>query len=111
MDIKLFGRGRTLRVAVAITCQTAFVFFGYDQGVFSGIIGNPDWLDRFGHPNSSLEGIIVSIYNLGMFTGCIVNFVVGEQFGRRKSMWLAMAFVVVSSCAHKLRSADRLTVE
>ncbi|KAG6986426.1 hypothetical protein G7Y79_00090g101220 [Physcia stellaris] len=97
MEIKLFGRGRALRVAVAITCQTAFVFFGYDQGVFSGIIGNPDWLDRFGHPNSSLEGIIVSIYNLGMFTGCIVNFIVGEQFGRRKSMWLAMAFVVIGA--------------
>lgn len=43
----------------------AFVFFGYDQGVFSGIIGNEDFMETFGHPNASLEGIIVSIYNLG----------------------------------------------
>lgn len=96
MRPNLFGRGRTLRVAIAVTCQMAFVFFGYDQGVFSGIIGNPNWLDQFSHPNSSLEGIIVSIYNLGMFTGCIVNFVVGETLGRRKSMWLATGFVIVS---------------
>ncbi|KAL9581829.1 MAG: hypothetical protein Q9212_003663 [Teloschistes hypoglaucus] len=97
MHFNIFGRGLTLRVAVAITCQMAFIFFGYDQGVFSGIIGNPDWLDRFGHPNSSLEGIIVSIYNLGMFSGCVLNFVVGEKLGRRKSMWLAMAFVIVGA--------------
>ncbi|KAL9577756.1 MAG: hypothetical protein Q9203_007341 [Teloschistes exilis] len=97
MHFNIFGRGLTLRVAVAITCQMAFVFFGYDQGVFSGIIGNPNWLDQFGHPKSSLEGIIVSICNLGMFSGCVLNFVVGEKLGRRKSMWLAMAFVIVGA--------------
>lgn len=97
MRYNLFGRGRSLRIAVAIACQTAFVFFGYDQGVFSGIIGNENWLNQFGHPDSSLEGIIVSIYNLGMFSGCILNFIVGEWIGRRRSMWLAMAFIVVGA--------------
>lgn len=35
-----------------------------DQGVFSGIVGNTDWLNTFGHPTGAEEGIIVSIYNL-----------------------------------------------
>ena len=98
--LNLYGRGQTLRIAVAITCQMAFVFFGYDQGVFSGIVTNPNWLQQFGNPGSSLEGIIVSIYNLGMFAGCVVNFLVSEKIGRRNSMWLAMAFVVVSGRQH-----------
>ena len=37
------------------------------QGVFGGIVGNADWLDTFGHPGTGLEGIIVSIYNLGAY--------------------------------------------
>lgn len=105
MRFNLFGRGRGLRIAVMITCQMAFVFFGYDQGVFSGIIGNPDWLNQFDHPGPVLEGIIVSIYNLGMFAGCILNFIVGEKLGRRKAMWLAMAFVIVSSSSYGSVSA------
>ncbi|KUI62887.1 Sugar transporter STL1 [Cytospora mali] len=54
-----FGSGFKLRAAITVACQIAFVFFGYDQGVFSGIIGNEDFMDTFGHPNASLEGIIV----------------------------------------------------
>lgn len=105
MKLNLFGRGRGLRIAVAITCQMAFVFFGYDQGVFSGIIGNPDWLDQFNHPGPDLEGIIVSIYNLGMFSGCILNFFVAEKLGRRRAMWLAMVFVIVSITTQQRISA------
>lgn len=46
-----FGRGFRLRIAITIACQMAFVLFGYDQGVFSGIVGNEDWLETFGHPD------------------------------------------------------------
>lgn len=46
-----FGRGFRLRVAITVACQMAFILFGYDQGVFSGIVGNDDWLDTFGHPD------------------------------------------------------------
>ncbi|KAF1347148.1 putative Myo-inositol transporter 1 [Delphinella strobiligena] len=92
-----FGRGRSLRVAIAITCQLAFVLFGYDQGVFSGVVTNTDWLETFGHPGSGLEGIIVSIYNLGAFSGCIIAFLVSEKAGRRRCMWLAMAFIVIGA--------------
>lgn len=45
-------------------------FFGYDQGVFSGILQNEDWLNQFGHPNDTKTGIIVASYNLGCLLGC-----------------------------------------
>lgn len=93
----VFGRGRSLRWSITIACQIAFVLFGYDQGVFSGIVGNEDFRNTFGYPGSAEEGIIVSIYNLGAFSGCIVNFFIGEKMGRRLCMWVAMGFIIVGA--------------
>jgi hypothetical protein len=90
-----YGRGFKLRAAITIVCQLAFVLFGYDQGVFSGIVGNQNFLDTFGHPSPALEGIIVAIYNLGCFTGCILSFIFCEKTGRRLAMWIAMGFIIV----------------
>lgn len=45
MKVKLFNRGRPLRLAIMFACQLAFVLFGYDQGVFSGIVGNQSFLE------------------------------------------------------------------
>ncbi|KAF3762659.1 general substrate transporter [Cryphonectria parasitica EP155] len=92
-----FGSGFKLRVAITVACQMAFVLFGYDQGVFSGIVGNEDWLETFGYPGSALEGIIVSIYNLGAFSGCILAFIICEKTGRRLAMWIAMSFIIVGA--------------
>lgn len=40
-------------------------------------------------------GIIVSIYDLGCFAGCILNFFVAEWLGRRRAMWFAMCWIIV----------------
>ncbi|KAG9832372.1 putative MFS sugar transporter, partial [Aureobasidium melanogenum] len=95
--LNLFKRGRPLQIAIMITCQLAFILFGYDQGVFSGIVGNADWRKTFGYPGSGLEGIIVSMYNLGAFSGCILAFLGGEKAGRRLSMWIAMVFIIIGA--------------
>lgn len=65
------GRGKSLQVGISACCLVAFVLFGYDQGVFSGILQNKDWLDQFGHPTDTKTGIMVSCYNLGCLAGCI----------------------------------------
>lgn len=49
-----YGRGRPLRAAIQTCCLAAFLFFGYDQGNFGGILQNPDWLETFDYPVSSL---------------------------------------------------------
>lgn len=64
------GRGKSLRLGVTVCCLVAFVLFGYDQGVFGGILQNEDWLQQFDYPPDSATGIIVSCYNLGCLTGC-----------------------------------------
>lgn len=80
--------GRPLRIGITVACEMAFILFGvrsllslllflapfptivadpnaakqYDQGVFSGIVGNADFFHWMKHPNDSLEGIIVSMF-------------------------------------------------
>jgi MFS family permease len=114
VKVNLFGTGFTLQAAIWAACGMAFILFGkqpncilswrdlltrvgYDQGVFSGIVENEDFLDTMHHPGDSLMGIIVSIYNLGCFAGCILNFLIGDWLGRRRAMWLAMVWVIVST--------------
>lgn len=64
------GRGKTLQVGITICCLVAFILYGYDQGVLSGILQNEDFLEQFGHPSDSETGIIVSCFNLGCLAGC-----------------------------------------
>ncbi|KAH7324589.1 general substrate transporter [Stachybotrys elegans] len=90
-------RGKKLQAGITLCCLSAFILFGYEQGVFGPIIENEDWLDQFNHPSDTHTGIIVSSYNLGCLLGCILNFVIGEWLGRRKVIWLAMSFVLVGT--------------
>lgn len=96
MYLNLYKPGRPTRWAITFACQLAFILFGYDQGVFSGIIGNEHFLRLMGEPNDTLTGLIVSIYNLGCFSGCILNFFIGDWLGRRRAMWFAMGWIIVS---------------
>ncbi|CAI7655684.1 hypothetical protein N7533_007271 [Penicillium manginii] len=93
----IYGRGRPLRVAIMFTCQLSFILFGYDQGVFSGIVGNEDFLEVVQNPSAGILGIIVSIYNLGCFTGTIVAFLITDRLGPRKSLWFAMTWIIVGA--------------
>jgi hypothetical protein len=54
---KLFGRGRPLRLAIYTACLSAFVFFGYDQGVLSGLLENEYFNEQFG-PAVGLEILV-----------------------------------------------------
>ena len=47
-----YGPGRPTRLGISACCLAAFLFFGFDQGVFSGILQNENWLDLFNHPVS-----------------------------------------------------------
>ncbi|VUC29963.1 unnamed protein product [Clonostachys rosea] len=78
------GRGKSIQLGVTTCCLLAFVLFGYEQGMFD-------------HPSDSQTGIIVSSYNLGCLFGCVVNFFTGEKLGRRKTIWMAMSFIILGT--------------
>lgn len=93
----IYGRGGPLRVVIYATCLSAFLFFGYDQGVFGGLLENKDWLKQFNHPRDTITDITVSSYCLGALFGCILNFFVGDSFGRRRMIWMAMGFIIIGA--------------
>lgn len=93
----LWTTGKGLQWIITVLCLQAFVLFGYDQGVFGGILVNENWQAQFDHPVDTHEGIIVSSYNLGCLLGCIVNFFLAEHLGRRRTIWFAMAWVIIGA--------------
>ncbi|KAK0471074.1 general substrate transporter [Armillaria novae-zelandiae] len=95
--------GMALNAWVNVACITAMTLFGYDQGVFGGIIVTDDFLKQMGYPDSSLQGTIVSLYDIGCFVGAIGAFAVGERFGRKKML---MFGVIVMSVGAIIQTAS-----
>ncbi|KAI9043686.1 sugar transporter-like protein [Aspergillus affinis] len=95
--LNLYGRGLSLRIAILITCQVSFAVYGYNQGVFSGIVGNEDFLDVVHHPGAVFVGFIVSIYNIGCSAGAILAFLTSDRLGFRWTMWMSTAWVLIGA--------------
>ncbi|CAK7214877.1 hypothetical protein SCUCBS95973_002284 [Sporothrix curviconia] len=77
--------GRLLVALVTVATSCAFVLFGYNNGVFSGIIVSPWFLATFANPPAKTLAIISAIYNLGGFAGSLIAFFVGAKLGRRRT--------------------------
>ena len=59
------------------------------------LINNQDFLNTFGNPTGSYLGIIVSIYTLGCFFGCVMNFFIGDRMGRRSKIASSMTVITI----------------
>jgi MFS family permease len=98
------ARGDDLVMAITCASATCFLLFGYDNGVFAGIINTPEFLEQFGNPSSSKTGTIVSIYNLGCFLGCLVAAQFGRKLGRRLtiivSQWICIVGTILQCTAY-----------
>ena len=48
---------------------------GYDQGVFGGLLANPNFLRTFNDPDTTIQGQIVSTYTIGCIFGALLSLV------------------------------------
>ncbi|KAH8655359.1 general substrate transporter [Xylariales sp. PMI_506] len=76
--------GGWLTIWITVCCGTAMTLFGYDQGVFSGILISDDFLQTMGNPNSDMQGTITSLYDVGCFFGAVSGSYLGSRFGRKR---------------------------
>ncbi|OAA56723.1 MFS sugar transporter [Niveomyces insectorum RCEF 264] len=94
-----FGlRGGWLTFWITVACSTDMSLFGYDQGVFSGVVISDDYLavhNLAGKTN--LSSIITSIYAIGCTLGAIVAFTVGERMGRRKTILVGTTIMAIGA--------------
>ncbi|THU90604.1 general substrate transporter [Dendrothele bispora CBS 962.96] len=89
--------GFMLNVWVSVACTTAMTLFGYDQGVFGGIIITDNFLETMGNPDADLQGTIVSLYDIGCFFGAMATFLFGEYFGRRKTFIIGIIVMSIGA--------------
>ncbi|PPR05022.1 hypothetical protein CVT24_010215 [Panaeolus cyanescens] len=89
--------GTQLNIWVTVACTTAMTLFGYDQGVFGGIIVTDSFLQTMGNPDPDLQGTIVSLYDIGCFFGAISTFVFGERLGRKKTFMIGVVIMSIGA--------------
>ncbi|KAH8821953.1 putative Myo-inositol transporter 1 [Xylogone sp. PMI_703] len=82
--------GRPLIVLITIASSCGFLLFGYDNGVFSGLLVLPWFLATYHHPSSGLLGTISAMYNIGGFLGGTIAFIIGAKLGRRRTIFTGL---------------------
>lgn len=90
-------RGALLQVMITISCSSGFFLFGYDQGVFSGVIVTPYFLETFNNPEAGLLGTINAIYDIGAAVGALICLFFGDALGRKKTIAMGIIFATVGA--------------
>lgn len=78
--------GKSLLYFTTIFVSLGVFLFGYDQGVMSGIITSPYFLDYFNQPSRAEIGTMVAILEIGALVSSLLVGHVGDLIGRRKSI-------------------------
>lgn len=74
--------------------------FGYDQGVFSGVVITQDFLeihDLVGPSKTKTLSTVTAIYDVGCFFGAILAFTIGERLGRKKTVLAGTTIMAVGA--------------
>ncbi|CAM1504550.1 Fc.00g021410.m01.CDS01 [Cosmosporella sp. VM-42] len=97
----LSGRLSGVPLIVAITAANAcsMAWFGYDQGVFSGVLISKDFKKHFPEvaADPNVSGITSSCFALGAFFGAITAFMFGDKLGRKKTVAIGLMCNVVGA--------------
>ncbi|GKU13869.1 unnamed protein product [Fusarium langsethiae] len=75
---------RELQGAITFSAGGAYLLFGYDQGVFDGLVTQPSSLNGIGNPSPGFLGLAVILQNIGCLLGCVIASLVSDTWGRRK---------------------------
>ncbi|KAM0744938.1 hypothetical protein ACQRIT_000322 [Beauveria bassiana] len=78
--------GKPLLYFTSIFVSLGVFLFGYDQGVMSGIITGPYFIDYFGHPSKAAVGTMVAILEIGAFVSSLIVGRLGDVIGRRQTI-------------------------
>lgn len=102
---------RQLLVAINCIAALSILFFGYDQGMMSGVNNAEDYvkLMKFGYTkmedgeatvvvtNSLLQGGIVAVYYLGTLCGGLFGGWLGDRIGRIKSIAVGAVWAILGA--------------
>ncbi|KAL7952494.1 general substrate transporter [Trichoderma compactum] len=89
-------RGKKLLAGITISSGLGFILFGYDNGVIGGLLTAPDFESTF-NLDSTLQGVVTSLSELGCFFGSLVTAVAGGRLGRRTLAHLGTLSITVGA--------------
>ncbi|KAH6884466.1 general substrate transporter [Thelonectria olida] len=93
---RLFSNeGDALRYRITAACGSGFLLFGYDQGVFGGLLSNRAFLKTFDYPSSTIQGQIVATYDIGCIIGTLLSIFIGDKIGRRRSILAGCVILIL----------------
>ncbi|KAI0158363.1 general substrate transporter [Xylariaceae sp. FL1272] len=79
--------GYALEVTLTAANSAAQAWYGYDQGVISGLLISPDFVKTFPQTrNADIQGITASSFSLGNLVGCLIAAVFGGRLGRKNTL-------------------------
>ncbi|EME38944.1 hypothetical protein DOTSEDRAFT_180963 [Dothistroma septosporum NZE10] len=95
-------KGKWLQIGVCITGSSGFLLLGYDQGVMSGIITEPIFLQTFPqmqpkNKEGAIQALVVAIYEIGCLFGAIGIIAFGDKLGRRRSILIGASIMIVGA--------------
>lgn len=91
------AQGKSLHFRITAACGAGFLLFGYDQGVFGGLLDNDPFLRTFGYPGATIQGQIVATYDLGCIIGTLTSMFAGDKLGRRRSILIGCCILLVGA--------------
>ncbi|KAM0481393.1 hypothetical protein ACHAPX_003499 [Trichoderma viride] len=97
--------GKALLYFTSIFVSLGVFLFGYDQGVMSGIITGPYFIDYFNHPSKAEVGTMVAILEIGAFISSLIVGRVGDIIGRRKTILYGSCIFFVGGALQTLATS------
>ncbi|KAL3476070.1 general substrate transporter [Aspergillus californicus] len=91
------SRGKPVQYGITAACGAGFLLFGYDQGIFGGLLDNEHFLKTFGYPNTTIQGQIVATYDIGCIVGTLVSMAYGDRLGRRRCILTGCCILIVGA--------------
>lgn len=85
------------RFYITAACGAGFLLFGYDQGVFGGLLDNEPFQQTFGYPDSTIQGQIVATYDIGCIIGTLTSMFAGDKLGRRMSILIGCCILSIGA--------------
>lgn len=88
-----------LSTVTTISCL-GFLLIGFDNGLMGGFVNSTAFttslgLDEATSTGTNLEALIVAIFEVGAFGGCIITSIFGQDLGRRKSILIGVIIMII----------------
>lgn len=104
--------GSWLQLGVTLCSAMTFLLFGYDQGVFGGLIATPQLLSglHIAASDANTQGTVTAIYDIGCLVGCLICATVGEKLGRRIYIFIGGLIIILGASIQASSSGSGMMI-